>query len=76
MAAAVLGTSREHVASQIALGYNQSENVAHKLPVYVAYFTAWPKEDGTVEYYDDMYDRDKYLNKARDLTEETRVAAG
>ena len=34
------------------------------------------RDDGTVDDYDARYARDKYLHKARDLTEETRVAAG
>ncbi len=35
--------------------------VPQKIPVYVAYFTAWPNKDGVVEYFDDVYDRDAYV---------------
>ncbi len=76
MAAAVLGSTREHVAQQIAQGRNLAEPVPGNIPVYVSYFTAWPKEDGTIGYYADMYDRDKRLNDAIARTEKTRSAKG
>ncbi|MEM9107096.1 MAG: L,D-transpeptidase family protein, partial [Pseudomonadota bacterium] len=76
MAAAVLGKSREHIAQQIAQGQNLAEEVENKIPVYVAYFTAWPKDDGTVGYYGDMYGRDAHLEKAIKRTSQTRGAQG
>lgn len=76
MAAAVLGTSREHIAAQISQGRNMAEPVPGKIPVYVSYFTAWPKEDGTVGYYSDMYGRDKRLGMAIERTQEVRAAQG
>lgn len=74
MAAAVLGTSREHIASQISQGRNLAEPVPGKIPVYVSYFTAWPQEDGSVGYYSDMYGRDKRLGMAIERTREVRAA--
>ncbi|MCR9135046.1 MAG: L,D-transpeptidase family protein [Alphaproteobacteria bacterium] len=76
MAAAVLGSSREHIAAQIAQGRNMAEPVPGKIPVYVSYFTAWPKEDGSVGYYSDMYGRDKRLGMAIERTQEVRGAQG
>lgn len=76
MAAAVLGTSREHIAEQIAQGHNMAEPVPGKIPVYVSYFTAWPNEDGSVGYYADMYGRDAHLDKAIQRTTQTRQAQG
>lgn len=76
MAAAVLGSTREHIAQQIAQGRNLAEAVPGNIPVYVSYFTAWPKEDGTIGYYSDMYDRDKRLNDAIDRTDKTRSKNG
>ncbi len=32
--------------------------MTRKIPVYVAYFTAWPDKNGKVEYFDDVYERD------------------
>ncbi|MDA4844321.1 L,D-transpeptidase family protein [Hoeflea poritis] len=74
MAAAVLGTSREYIAEQIAQGRNLAEAVPGKIPVYVSYFTAWPNEDGSVGYYADMYGRDAHLDKAIQRTAQTRQA--
>ncbi|MEP3280032.1 MAG: L,D-transpeptidase family protein [Stappiaceae bacterium] len=64
MAAAVLGTDKEYIASQIALGKNKAEKVPGNIPVYVSYFTAWPSADEEVKYYADIYSRDSYLKKA------------
>jgi murein L,D-transpeptidase YcbB/YkuD len=76
MAAAVLGISVEDVAKEIAGGRNKGVNVPEKIPVYVAYFTAWPNKDGVVEYFDDVYDRDMYMNRALDATRTARRAEG
>jgi L,D-transpeptidase YcbB len=72
MAAAVLGMTEDNVAAQIAGGKNKSVSVPQKFPVYVSYFTAWPNKDGVVEYFEDVYDRDTYLNKALTITKATR----
>ena len=75
MAAAVLGKSEGYIASRIAQGQNDSDPVTANTPVYVAYFTAWPEVDGTVRYYNDMYDRDMYLSRAIERTNSARHAA-
>jgi murein L,D-transpeptidase YcbB/YkuD len=72
MAAAVLGISEQDVDAEIAGGKNVAEKVAAKIPVYVAYFTAWPNKDGVVEYFDDVYDRDAATLKAIDTTTRAR----
>ncbi len=64
MAAAVLGTSVSHVTSKINTGKNDDEDLKTQIPVYIAYFTAWPDKDGQVEYFADIYGRDVHLNKA------------
>jgi murein L,D-transpeptidase YcbB/YkuD len=74
MAAAVLGKSREYVDGKIAAGHS-SEKVTRKIPVYVAYFTAWPTPNGAVEYFNDVYDRDSHLNTAMELTAAARAPA-
>ncbi len=74
MAAAVLGKSKEYVDSKIATGKNITEDVAVKIPVYVSYFTAWPKADATIGYYPDIYGRDRNLEKAMSKTSAARVA--
>lgn len=75
MAAAVLGTDKDYIASQIALGKNKAEAVPGNIPVYVSYFTAWPKADKTIGYYADVYSRDAYLKKAIDATVKARQGA-
>ncbi|WP_421855473.1 L,D-transpeptidase family protein [Oricola sp.] len=63
MAAAVLGKSVDHVVSHLG-GYEHQEDLEAKVPVYISYYTAWPTDDGTVEYFPDIYDRDMYLGRA------------
>lgn len=70
MAAAVLGTSREHIADKLARGHSMEKTP--KIPVYVSYFTAWPTETGTVEYFADVYGRDDRLRAALERTEAVR----
>lgn len=76
MAAAVLGKSVDYVASRVAQGRNDSDTLAQKVPVYVAYFTAWPEADGSVRYYNDVYGRDEHLLEALQMTRKTRRAEG
>ncbi|MFN3132662.1 murein L,D-transpeptidase [Roseibium sp.] len=75
MAAAVLGKSTDYVSSRIAAGQNAQEKVTGDIPVYVSYFTAWPEADGSIGFYTDVYDRDRYLLKALEKTEEVRAKA-
>ena len=76
MAAAVLGKSIEHVNQRIAAGANEQEELRKKIPVYVAYFTAWrDPETGDVRYSQDIYDRDRYLSKAIRRTQAERTAS-
>jgi L,D-transpeptidase YcbB len=73
MAAAVLGTTVEHVAERLKGGQHSTENLPVKIPVYVAYFTAWPDSSGVVQYFDDIYKRDDRLQMAIDATETVRT---
>ncbi|TJW17952.1 MAG: murein L,D-transpeptidase [Mesorhizobium sp.] len=71
MAAAVLGTSVDYIAEKLKHGHS-TENVTRTIPVYVAYFTAWPDMSGKVEYFNDVYDRDTKLQQALAATEAMR----
>lgn len=73
MAAAVMGSSKKQIANRIAQGKNLTEKLPNKVPVYVAYFTAWPQEDGTVKYFADMYGRDAHILKAMNATRKARA---
>ncbi len=33
----------------------------NKIPVYIGYFTAWADNEGTIHFYEDIYERDKQL---------------
>ncbi|MEM8539351.1 MAG: L,D-transpeptidase family protein [Pseudomonadota bacterium] len=74
MAAAVLGKSVDYVASNLG-GYEKAEKVSEKIPVYVAYFTAWPNDNGKVEFHPDVYKRDMYLTRAFDAIKSARNEA-
>lgn len=74
MAAAVLGVSEEEVDKEIAAGRNKALSVKADIPIYIAYFTAWPNKDGVVEYFDDVYGRDDYMRKAFAATQKARQA--
>ncbi|OIQ22468.1 MAG: L,D-transpeptidase [Flavobacterium sp. MedPE-SWcel] len=36
-------------------------NIKNKIPVYIAYFTAWADKDGNVAFFDDVYKHDDRL---------------
>jgi murein L,D-transpeptidase YcbB/YkuD len=76
MAAAVLGVSEEEVGREIAAGRNKALSVKADIPIYIAYFTAWPNKDGAVEYFDDVYGRDDYIRKAFAATQKARQPQG
>ena len=76
MAAAVLGVSEEEVGKEIAGGHNKALPVKADIPIYIAYFTAWPNKDGTVEYFEDAYGRDDYMRKAFTATRAARQVQG
>lgn len=73
MAAAVLGTSVDHVVEK--LGQGHSFEKTRRIPVFIAYFTAWPDQNGKVDYFADVYDRDAKVKVAMEKTEAVRVPA-
>jgi murein L,D-transpeptidase YcbB/YkuD len=72
MAAAVLDTSVDAIAAKLRQGHS-SQKVPAKIPVYVAYFTAWPNAEGKVEFFDDVYGRDARLIEAMQKTDAARA---
>ncbi len=75
MAAAVLGWSQDQIKAKLRQGHAE-QKVPNKIPVYVAYFTAWPSDAGKVNYSADIYGRDKRLQDAMDMTTNARSAGG
>ncbi len=74
MAALVLGWSRDQIAAKLKQGHAE-QDVPRKIPVYVAYFTAWPDEAGEIGYSADIYGRDDRLQTAMDMTSDARQPA-
>ncbi|MGV3551911.1 L,D-transpeptidase family protein [Rhizobium sp.] len=75
MAAAVMNMTVPEIEAEIAGGKNKQVKVPEKFPVYIAYFTAYPNKDGVVEYFDDVYSRDSYMEKAFTATAKARDVA-
>lgn len=75
MAAAVLGTDIDRIAKRLKGGKNNAWRLKEKVPVYVSYFTAWPKADGTIGYHEDVYRRDRHLLRALNTTVDARTDA-
>ncbi len=73
MAAAVLGWDREAVTARLDRPHSR-ENLSVKVPVYVAYFTAWPDQAGKVAYFNDVYGRDDKVLTAIDKVEALRTS--
>jgi murein L,D-transpeptidase YcbB/YkuD len=44
-------------------GKESSYVLKNKIPVYIGYFTAWVNDNGEINFYDDVYDRDDRLAK-------------
>lgn len=61
LAAWVMDGDLAPVREAIATGQTTQIPLPKKLPVYVAYFTAWPRGDGTVEFRPDIYGRDREM---------------
>jgi murein L,D-transpeptidase YcbB/YkuD len=43
------------------LGRENSYVLKNKIPVYIGYFTAWVDDDGEINFFQDIYDRDDRL---------------
>jgi L,D-transpeptidase YcbB len=60
----VLGWDGQRVASTRATTRDHTVSLEQKIPVHLAYFTAWPDETGTIRYHEDVYGRDRLLEQA------------
>jgi len=65
LAVAILKDDKKMNTSKIDAAMNGGTEVNyslnHKIPVYIAYFTAWADENGRVNFYEDVYNRDHRL---------------
>ncbi|MEO3999873.1 L,D-transpeptidase family protein [Mesorhizobium sp. CAU 1732] len=71
MAAAVLGWDRDRLDQRLERPHSR-ETLQTKVPVYVAYFTAWPDGAGEVHYFNDVYSRDEKVRAALDKVDALR----
>lgn len=55
---------RERINHAIAQGKNRMVPLAQPIPVHLAYLTVWADPDGSVQFRNDLYDRDPRLAKA------------
>ena len=55
------GWNAARVDEAMNSGTEQSVPLKRKIPVYIAYFTAWPDEHGHISFYEDIYKRDARL---------------
>ena len=60
----VLDWERQRIDEAIATGATRNLSLDRKIPVHLTYFTAWPDENGTVQYFEDIYGRDELLERA------------
>ena len=63
----LLEMDRAQVDAEIDAGATKTVKVTKKTEVHLAYFTAWPDENGIIQYHSDAYGRDQTLKQARDL---------
>ncbi len=57
------GMAPSKVDSIIASRKQTRVNLKRKLPVHLAYFTAWVNDDGIPLFFEDVYERDKLVKK-------------
>lgn len=60
----LLGWDQDRIASTRASTRDYSVPVEQEIKVHLSYFTAWPDESGRMRYYDDVYGRDRLLERA------------
>ncbi|MEL6784758.1 MAG: L,D-transpeptidase family protein [Pseudomonadota bacterium] len=58
------GVTEDQINGWAVSGKKKIVRLEQKLPVHIAYLTAWVNKDGSVHYRRDIYGRDKILRKA------------
>lgn len=53
--------SESKVDRAMNAGKESTYSLKKKIPVYIAYFTAWADENGNIAFFDDVYNRDDRL---------------
>lgn len=55
--------TREQIDALVAAGETVTVDLPRPIPIYIAYFTAGSRNDGTLAVFDDLYRRDRRLPK-------------
>ena len=58
------GWGRSKIDGVVSSGKRTVVKLNEKIPVHIAYLTAWVNKDGSVHFRRDVYGRDKILAKA------------
>ncbi len=58
------GWAPHEVEQAIESGQRQEVFLKQKVPVHLGYYTAWAKADGSVDFRNDIYGRDRVLDQA------------
>ena len=64
-ATVLLGLESSEIDARVDGGRSQTVRLETPVPVYLTYFTAWPDETGKIQYFNDIYGRDKTMQNAR-----------
>lgn len=51
----------EKIDAAMNSGVETWYTLKNKIPVYIGYFTAWTDNEGTIHFYEDVYERDEQL---------------
>ncbi len=68
--------NRERLRAVIASGDTRTVTLRQPVPVHLAYLTAWRGNDGSVQFRDDIYGRDRTLEAALSAHEVNLARAG
>lgn len=60
------GWTREQIESQIGSGETRTVNLSEPLPVFISYWTAEVNDQGLINFYDDIYQRDATVLESLD----------
>lgn len=58
------GWSESRIKNQIASGKRRIVRLKNKIPVHITYLTSWVNKDGSVNFRNDIYHRDRNLIRA------------
>jgi L,D-transpeptidase YcbB len=70
----LLGWSKDKIDRTVESKQSQPVQLPAKVPVHLAYFTAWPDSAGKMQYFNDIYGRDEAMERATQVLADQRNA--